>query len=159
MGTKGHLERSYRTTGRKPHSTLLTALAYFVVGAASLVLSSALGGTLMVWPPAGVALAACALAGPSAAVGVAAGAFVLRAGAGALLSDPSDLLQASAASATVAVAAAVQALYGAWLFRRTRAFPFARIDARSVSLSWRWPSSPAGSARWLSASRSWRSAE
>ena len=133
MGTN-NLDRRYLTIRPGRHPAFLTALAYFVVGAASLVVSSALGGTLIVWPPAGIAIAAVALGGPSVALGVAVAAFALRAAVGAVLSDPSDLLHAWAASGAVAIAAAVQALYGAWLLRRTRAFPFARINARSVSL-------------------------
>jgi len=130
----GRHERSKRTTGHQRHSAVLTALAYIVVGAASLALSRALGGTLIVWPPAGLAVAAVALVGPSAALGVAAGAFLLRAGGAVILSDPSDLLHAQMASSSVALAAAVQALCGAWLFRRAHAFPFDRVDARSVGL-------------------------
>ena len=113
---------------------VLTAVAYFVVGAVSLAASFGSGGAMIVWPAAGVALAAGALSGPTVAPGIAAGAFLLRSIAGYALSDPSDLVHALSASAVVAFAATVQALVGLWLLRKARAFPFARIDARSVSL-------------------------
>ena len=113
---------------------LFTAIAYFIVGAVSLAASFGLDGAMIVWPAAGVALAAVTLSGPSVALGIAVGAFLLRAIGGYVLSDPSDLVHALSASAAVAIAAAVQALVGVWLLRKARAFPFARIDARSVSL-------------------------
>ena len=112
----------------------VTAAAYVVTGVATLAVSFALDGAMIVWPAAGVALAAVALFGRSAAGGVFVGAFLLRSIGGYALSDPSDLVHSLSASAAVAVAAAAQASIGAWLLRETQAFPFARIDARSVSL-------------------------
>ncbi len=131
MGLIDHVARRAFSLARQP--AILTAVVYCAVGAASLVASSALGGALVFWPPAGVAMAATALYGPSAALGVALGAFVLRSLSGYGLSDPDTIAQALAASAAVAAAAALQALFGAWLFRRFRAFPYARTGPRSVA--------------------------
>jgi len=116
--------------GRIP--ALLTALVYFLFGAASLGASYALDVTMLAWLPAGVAVAAATLFGPSVGAGIALGAFLLRAIAGYALSDPVG--SSLAASAVVAIAAPFQALLGAWLMRRAGAFPFSRIDGRTVSL-------------------------
>ena len=132
MGLRDRASRRDFFLGRR--SAFVTAVAYVVVGAASLAASFALGGAAIVWPSAGVAFAATALSGPSVAVGVAVGAFLLRTVAGYGLSEPNGLVHALSASAAVAIAAALQALFGVRLVQRLRAFPFARTGARSVTL-------------------------
>ncbi len=74
MGLRGLASRRGVFLGQR--AAFVTAVAYGVVGAASLAVSFALGGAMIVWPSAGVAFAATALSGPSVAVGVAAGAFL-----------------------------------------------------------------------------------
>lgn len=68
-----------RTAVRELYLNGATGAAYVLVGVVSLAASYGLDGAMIVWPPAGVALAAVVLFGPSVWIGIAAGAFLLRA--------------------------------------------------------------------------------
>jgi PAS domain S-box-containing protein len=112
---------------------LATAAAYYLTGRLGLALAIPPGYATIIWPPAGIALAAAALAGPRVWPGVALGSFLINLCIGLQLDSASHATVSAAIAAAIAGAAALQAVIGAWLLKRTNAFPFARIDATSVA--------------------------
>ena len=123
--------------GRRPPRLVLvilaTAAAYYLTGRLGLALAIPPGYATIIWPPAGIALAAAALAGPRVWPGVALGSFLINLGLGLQLDSASHATVSAAVAAAIAGAAALQAVIGAWLLKRTNAFPFAPIDATSVA--------------------------
>jgi two-component system sensor histidine kinase/response regulator len=112
---------------------LATAAAYYLTGRLGLALAIPPGYATIIWPPAGIALAATALAGYRVWPGVALGSFLINLGLDLQVDSSSHLIVSSALAAAIAGAAALQAVVGAWLLRRTNAFPFAPIEATSVA--------------------------
>jgi two-component system sensor histidine kinase/response regulator len=110
---------------------LATAAAYYLTGRLGLALAIPPGYATIIWPPAGIALAATALAGYRVWPGVALGSFLINLGLDLQVDSSSHLIVSSAVA--IAGAAALQAVVGAWLLRRTNAFPFAPIEATSVA--------------------------
>jgi signal transduction histidine kinase len=96
--------------GPRRRLALLVALtaAYFLAGRLGLSLAFVHASASAVWPPAGIALAAILLLGPSVWVAVFAGAFLVN------LSTSGSLL----ASIGIAAGNTAEALVGAWLVRR-----------------------------------------
>ena len=123
-----------RTAQTKTGAVVLVAAAYALAGLLTFGVSYAIGGPVLAWPSAGVAMAAVAIAGPTSAIGVFLGAMLFHFAARFLVPDPNAFLQTFSASAIIASAAAFQALAGAWLLRKFSAFPFANIGVRSIGL-------------------------
>ncbi len=100
----------------------LTALAYVAVGALALMLAGPPGYASPLYPPAGLALAACLVGGAAVLPGVWIGSTLLNAGLGALRGADSlvDLLWLPAVIGTGAM---LQAQLGAWLVRRSVGLP------------------------------------
>ena len=111
---------------------LQSALAFSLVGALTVLLSHILNNPLIVWPPAGVAVALAATEGPAAILGAALGSLAL----GLLVQLPP--LQSSYSGAAlfspfiVAGSVALRTAVGVWLLRRFRAFPFGGVNIASV---------------------------
>ena len=83
-------------------------LLYFLAGKSGLLFASIQANTSAVWPPAGIALAACLLLGYSVWPAIFVGAFLVN------LTTAGSL----ATSAGIAVGNTLEALLGAWLVNR-----------------------------------------
>ena len=121
---------------RKPSLAVVvvaTAAAYYLTGRLGLALAIPPGYATIIWPPAGIALAATAIAGPRVWPGVALGSFLINLGLDLQVDSASHVIVSAALAAAIAGAAALQAVVGAWLLRRTNAFPFAPIEATSIA--------------------------
>jgi len=121
---------------RKPSLALAvvaTAAAYYLTGRLGLALTTPPGYAAVIWPPAGIALAATTLVGSRVWPGVALGSFLINLGLDLQLDSASHVIVSAALAAAIAGAAALQAVVGAWLLKRANAFPFAAIDAASVA--------------------------
>ena len=110
----------------------LIALAYFLVGRLSLLLAISPGYATIIWPSAGIALAAVVLKGRRVWWGIVLGSFLvnmtLQSGGGYSHWTWLSLI----VSALIGGAAALQAIVGAKLLERFGAFPYARIGLRSI---------------------------
>lgn len=97
---------------------LLTAVSYYVAGKLSLLLAIPPGFATPVWPAAGIALAAVLLGGHRLSLGVFLGSFatniLIAANAGADIFSSSAVMTAGG----IALGAAIQASFGAWLIKR-----------------------------------------
>ncbi len=102
-------------TGPLPAS-VLTALAYMLVGAVALGLAGPPGYASPLYPPAGIALAALVRYGRGALPGVLLGAFAVNAGLGALRGQSG--VQLVLLPLIIGVGATLQAGVGAALLRR-----------------------------------------
>ncbi len=120
-------------TPRFARGTVLTsALAFLFTGALSILLSYLLSAPLIVWAPAGVAVALAVRGGRSAILGAALGSLVLGLAAQELLYGFSD--SGFISSLVVACAVALRTAVSLWLLRRFRAFPFSAANITSVGL-------------------------
>ena len=126
-------ENAERRVPRLALVILATAAAYYLTGRLGLALAIPPGYATIIWPPAGIALAAAALAGPRVWPGVAFGSFLINLGLGLQLDSASHATVSAAIAAAIAGAAALQAVIGAWLLKRNNAFPFAPVDATSIA--------------------------
>eukprot|EP01037_Dinobryon_pediforme_P011906 gene11905-11998_t len=111
---------------------LFIALAYYLAGRLGLLLAISPGYATVIWPSAGIALSAVVLKGRRVWWGIVLGSFLINIGlqfdGGALrLSWQSLLLPL-----LIGAAAALQALVGAKLMERFHAFPYARIELKSI---------------------------
>ncbi len=111
---------------------VLTALAYVAVGALALMLAGPPGYAFALYPPAGLALAACLVAGPAVLPGVFVGALVLHAGLG-VLRGADDLTALLWLPAAIATGAMLQAQLGAWLVRRCVGLPLVLNAPRDIA--------------------------
>ena len=110
-------------------TALLTALAYWAAGRLGLLLAIPPGYATIVWPPAGIALAASVRGGWSGLAGVALGAFAVNCAA-----PPEGWsLAALALPAAIAFGSSLQAGFGAWVLRRFAAYPYAGATPGSVA--------------------------
>ena len=112
----------------------LTAAIYFLFGRLGLALAILPGNETLILPAAGIALAAAILRGRDARLGVFLGAFLLDISSHADFDDPKSLPLAVALAMAIGAIASAQAAIGAWLVRRSRAFPIAPATPMSVAL-------------------------
>ena len=114
---------------------ILTAIAYFVAGRLGLALAIPPGYATVVWPPAGIALAATILYGRSAWAGVFVGSLIVNLTLSLDISHSalSALLLSTTIAAGIAGGALVQAIVGAELARRAAAYPFGSATPGSVA--------------------------
>ena len=115
---------------------IATALAYYLTARLGLALAIPPGHATVVWPPAGVALAAVILRGRSAWAGVLVGAFFANLRDPLAFSSMAEFLPsaayASGPPAAIALGALTQAIIGAELVARARAFPHVAPSTRSM---------------------------
>jgi PAS domain S-box-containing protein len=111
---------------------LVTAAAYYVTGRIGLALAIPPGYATVVWPPAGIALAAVVLGGYRNWPGVMLGSFLVNFEPNFQSVAPLQLLSSLALPMAISAAAALQAVVGAWLLKRFKAFPYAPVDPLSV---------------------------
>ena len=112
----------------------LTAAIYFLFGRLGLALAILPGNETLILPAAGIALAAAILRGRDARLGVFLGAFLLDISSHADFDEPKSLPLAVALAMAIGAIASAQAAIGAWLVRRSRAFPIAPATPMSVAL-------------------------
>ncbi len=110
----------------------LTALAYLAFGALALMLAGPPGFASPLYPPAGVALAATLVAGPSALAGVFVGSTLLNASLGAVrgAAGGTALLWMPA---LIGLGAVLQAQLGAWMVRRAVTMPLVLREPRDIA--------------------------
>ncbi len=112
---------------------LLTALAYFALGQLGLLLAIPPGGVTLVWPPAGVALAAAIRVGRPGLVGVALGAFALAVPLFADSSAGATIFLTVAAAAMFAAGTTLQAALARALVRRAAGYPYSPATPLSLT--------------------------
>jgi PAS domain S-box-containing protein len=111
---------------------LVTALAYAVVGGASLLLAGPPAYASPLYPAAGIALVAALVGGPAALPGVFLGSLAVNGGIGVLRgSEPGIALVLLAA--VLALGAMLQAQLGAWLLRRQLGLPLVLNAPREIA--------------------------
>jgi PAS domain S-box-containing protein len=115
--------------GAAVQAALLTALAYAAAGRLGLMLAIPPGYATLVWPPAGIALAAAVRLGRPGLAGVALGSFAVNCAASA----GGWSLATLALPAAIAAASTAQAALGAWALRRCNAYPYAAATPLSVA--------------------------
>ena len=127
---------SWRRIGGARHGALrvfvLTVLAYAISGRLGQTLAIPPGYATVVWPPAGIAIAAALLGGRWAWTGVAVGAYLVDAWGRLDFSSPGASALSLAVPLFVAAFAALQAVIGAHLVRRVHAFPFGAATAKTI---------------------------
>ena len=113
---------------------LQSALAFLLVGVLTVLLSRILNNPLIVWPPAGVAVALAATEGPAAILGAALGSLAIGYLAQLPLFQSGYSAAALLSPIIVAGSVALRTAIGVWLLRRFRAFPFGGVNFASVGL-------------------------
>ncbi len=113
---------------------LESALAFLFVGAFTLLLSYILNNPLIIWPPAGVAVALAATEGPAAILGAALGSLALGFLAQMLPFHSGYSGAALLSALIVAGSVAMRTTIGVWLLQRFRAFPFGGVNIASIGL-------------------------
>jgi PAS domain S-box-containing protein len=118
-------------------TVLLTAAAYYLTGRIGLALAIPPGYATVIWPPAGIALAAVLLAGPRASVGVFLGSFLVNLPGhveGETIREfVHTALVASGLAAGIAAGAVAQAALGARLASRVGAYPVTAAGSGSIA--------------------------
>jgi PAS domain S-box-containing protein len=112
-------------------AAVLTALAYAAVGGLALALAIPPAGVAPLYPPAGIALAACLVYGRAVLPGVYLGSLAVNLYAAAERApiDPVSM----ALCAAMAFGAALQAGFGSWLARRLVAQPTVLNEPRDIA--------------------------
>ena len=122
-----------RPTRRLP-SCLILAAACAAGGGLAVLLAHAAGGSVVVWPPIGIALAVLVARGPGLWPGVWVAAFVLALGNVRGNNESTHGLSAIVAAGLLATAYAAQAAGAAWLLRRARGQPLRLVHLREIAL-------------------------
>ncbi len=108
---------------------LALAAAYFLAGKLALLLAIPPGYAVAVWPAAGIALAAVVLYGPGLALGVWLGSFLAHL---ATVFDPADVARSVTVASLIGFGAALQAVVGGGLIRRTVGSPGPLVEEVDV---------------------------
>jgi len=109
--------------------TLGLAAAYFLVGKLALLLAIPPGYATATWPAAGIALAGVLHWGYRVWPGIALGSFLVNVWTSF---DNARPFESVALTASIAAGAALQAIVGAWLVRRSLGFPTALNDWKGI---------------------------
>jgi PAS domain S-box-containing protein len=109
--------------------TLGLAASYFLAGKLALLLAIPPGYATAIWPAAGVALAGVLHWGYRVWPGIAVGSFLVNVWTSFDMARP---FEAVGLPATIGAGAALQAVVGAWLVRRSLAFPTALNDEKDI---------------------------
>jgi len=105
------------------------AAAYFLVGKLALLLAIPPGYATATWPASGIALAGVLHWGCRVWPGIALGSFLVNVWTSL---DSAPPLTAVALPASIGAGAALQAVVGAWLVRRSLGFPTALNDEKAI---------------------------
>jgi PAS domain S-box-containing protein len=111
---------------------IASAASYWVLGRLALLMAIPPGYATAVWPAAGVALVCVLLWGVRVAPGIAIGSLCVNIGTSLDTSSTEAMARSIAVAATIAIGAALQASFGAWLIRRRIGFPTALDDERDI---------------------------
>ena len=110
---------------------LTVAASYCISGKLGLLLAIPPGYATGVWPPSGIALACVLLFGYRVWPGVVLGSFCVNIGTSLDTSTTASLLKATSLATGIGLGAALQAVVGAFLIRRSIGFPTA-LDREST---------------------------
>jgi len=121
------------SAGAAVRAALLTALAYWAAGRIGLLLAIPPSYATIVWPPAGIALAAAVRSGRAGLAGVALGSFAINLGRIDGVSSVAALAGALALPIVLTLAPTLQTAVAAWLLRRAGAYPYAVATPLSVA--------------------------
>jgi PAS domain S-box-containing protein len=111
---------------------LAVALGYCVSGKLGLLLAIPPGYATGVWPPSGIALAGVLLFGYRVWPGVVLGSFCVNLGASLDAATTASLVGSAALAAGIGLGAALQAVVGAHLIRRSVGWPNALARERTI---------------------------
>src|SRR5919108_634345 len=111
---------------------LVIAAAYYMTGKLGLLSAIPPGYATAIWPPSGIALAATLLYGYRAWPGIVLGSVLVNIGTALEIASVAALLKSVALATSIGMGAALQAVVGAYLVRRSVGFPSALTREREI---------------------------
>src|SRR5919108_6060054 len=108
------------------------AAAYCMTGKLGLLLAIPPGYATAIWPPSGIALAATLMYGYRAWPGIVLGSVLVNIGTALETASVAALLKSVALATSIGLGAALQAVVGAYLVRRSVSFPSALTRERDI---------------------------
>jgi signal transduction histidine kinase len=115
-------------------AVLVLALAYFVAGRVALLAAIPPGYAAPAWPAAGIGLVGLLIGGARCWPGVALGSFAVNLGVGFDPSSAQTLALSASSALFIALGAALQALFAAWLVGRFATWPPSPAHPKGMAL-------------------------